>query len=145
MLGFVPSHSVPNIPEALDPFLHPLMDDICTGFINGFKVNFHTDIGIDNYEPKEVENVRTVLFCFAGDHPGLREVGKLLNQGKCACRRCKMVNISTIVPTNICITVKIAFTTDIHGSKETFLLHLHLSMTLRMKQEAVFGNICHQN
>ncbi|CAB3987948.1 Hypothetical predicted protein [Paramuricea clavata] len=67
------------------------MDDICTGFINGFKVNFHTDISIDNYEPKEVENVRTVLFCFAGDHPGLCEVGKLLNQGKCACRRCKMV------------------------------------------------------
>ena len=35
VVGFVPSHSVPNIPEALDPFLQPLMDDICTGFING--------------------------------------------------------------------------------------------------------------
>ncbi len=30
VVGFVPSYAVPNIPEALDPFLQPLMDDICT-------------------------------------------------------------------------------------------------------------------
>ena len=27
VVGFVPSHVVPNVPEALDPFLHPLVDE----------------------------------------------------------------------------------------------------------------------
>ena len=91
VVGFVPSYAVPNIPEALDPFLQPLMDDICTGFIDGFEVNFHGDIHVEGYEPSDVENVRILLLCWSGDHPGLCEVGKLLNQGKCGCRRCKMV------------------------------------------------------
>ena len=90
VVGFVPSHVVPNIPEALDPFLHPLVNDICKGFIDGFEVNYHTDILIDSYEPSNVENVRVLLLCWSGDHPGLCEVGKFLNQGKCACRRCKL-------------------------------------------------------
>ena len=91
VVGFVPSYVVPNIPEALDPFLHPLMNDICKGFIDGFEVNYHTDILIDGYEPSNVEKVRVLLLCWSGDHPGLCEVGKLLNQGKCGCRRCKLV------------------------------------------------------
>ena len=47
LLGFVPSYVVPNIPEALDPFLHPLMNDICKGFIDGFEVNVQREIYIE--------------------------------------------------------------------------------------------------
>ena len=38
-----------------------------------------------------MDDVRVLLLCFAEDHPGLCEVGKLLNQGKCGCTRCKLV------------------------------------------------------
>ena len=91
VVGFVPSYVVPNISEALDPFLHPLMNDICKGFIDGFEVNVQREIYIEDYELSDVETVRVLLLCWAGDHPGQYEVGKLLNQGKCGCRRCKMV------------------------------------------------------
>ena len=91
VVGFVPSNAVPNIPAALDPFLHPLMNDICKGFIDGFEVNFQRDIHIEGYEPSHVETVRVLLLCWSGDHPGQCEVGKLLNQGKSGCRRCKLV------------------------------------------------------
>ena len=91
VVGFVPSYAVPNIPAALDPFLHPLMNDLCKGFIDGFEVNFLKDIHIEGYTASNVEKVRVLLLCFSGDHPGLCEVGKLLNQGKCGCRRCKLV------------------------------------------------------
>ena len=91
VLGFVPSYIVPNIPAALDPFLQPLMDDLCKGFINGFEVNYPSEIVIEGYQPSSVEVVRVLLLCWAGDHPGQCEVGKLLNQGKCGCRRCELV------------------------------------------------------
>ena len=57
VVGFVPSYVVPNIPEALDPFLHPQMNDICKGFIDGFEVNVQREIYIDGYELSHVETV----------------------------------------------------------------------------------------
>lgn len=91
MVGFVPCTSVPNdVPETYDPFLKPLMDDLCQGFIDEFQVSYPPGLAIDNYEPREVETVRILLLCWAADHPGQCEVGKFLNQGKCGCRRCKM-------------------------------------------------------
>jgi len=90
VLGFVPSSEVPNLPEALVPFLQPLMTDLYTGFINGFKINYLHEIPIENYSVSS-ETVRVLLLCWSGDHPGQCEVGKFLNQGRCACRRCKLV------------------------------------------------------
>ena len=91
VVGFVPSYIVPNIPEALEPFLHPLMNDICKGFIDGFEIKVQREIYVEGYELSDAETVRVLLLCWSVDHPGQCEVGKLLNQGKCACRRCKMV------------------------------------------------------
>ena len=91
MVGFVPCSSVPNdIPEAYDPFLKPLIDDLCRGFIDGFQVPYPTGVAIDNYELREVETVRILLLCWAADHPGQCEFVKFLNQAKCGCKRCKM-------------------------------------------------------
>ena len=60
VVGFVPSYVVPNIPEALDPFLHPLMIDLCKGFIDGFEVNYQRDIHIEGYQASHVETVRVL-------------------------------------------------------------------------------------
>jgi len=91
VLGFVPSSEVPKLPETLDPFLLPLMTDLCSGFINGYKVSYPLDMIIEDYSVSEEETVRVLLLCWSGDHPGQCEVGKFLNQGRCPCRRCKLV------------------------------------------------------
>ena len=74
VFGFVPCFEVPNMPNALDPFLQPLMNDLC-----------------EPYNPSDKELVRLLMLCWAGDHPAQCEIGKLLNQGKCPCRRCKLI------------------------------------------------------
>lgn len=91
VVGFVPCFEVPNLPASLDPFLEPLMNDLCNGFIEGFQVNYPTGISISGYEPSREETVRVLLLCWTADHPGQCETGKFLNQGKCACRRCQLV------------------------------------------------------
>ena len=92
VVGFVPCSEVPNnLPCGLDPFLLPLMNDLCDGFIKGFQVNYPQGIAIEQYEPSSVETVRLLLVCWTADHPGQCEVGKLLNQGKCPCRHCKLI------------------------------------------------------
>ena len=71
VVGFLPSTSVPNdLPEGLDPFLQPLMDDLCEGFIDGFQVKYPPGIEINDYETGEFETVRVLLLCWSGDHPG---------------------------------------------------------------------------
>jgi hypothetical protein len=67
------------------------MDDLCDGFIQGYEVNYPEEIAITGYQPLPVETVRVLLLCWTADYPGQCETGKFLNQGKCACRRCKMV------------------------------------------------------
>jgi hypothetical protein len=91
VVGFVPCTSVPNgVPEAYDPFLQPLMDDLCEGFIKGFEVSYPLDVAISNFQPNVKETVRVLMLCWSADHPGQCEIGKFINQGKCACRRCRL-------------------------------------------------------
>jgi len=90
VVGFVPCFQVPNIPNRLDPFLQPLMDDLCDGFIEGYTINYHNDIKVPGYQLAEEEIVRIILLVWTADHPGQCETSKFLNQGKCACRRCKL-------------------------------------------------------
>lgn len=91
VIGFIPCHEVPNLPEALDPFLKPLMEDITTGFVNGFKVSYPSGVKIEGFQPQKEETIRVLILCWTGDHPAQCEVGKFLNQGRCGCRRCKMI------------------------------------------------------
>lgn len=92
VIGFVPCTTVPKgVPEAYDPFIQPLINDLCDGFIQGFQVSYPSNaVTIPDYEAHEIERVRVMLLCWAADHPGQCEFGKYLNQGKCACRRCKI-------------------------------------------------------
>lgn len=70
VVGFVPCCEVPNLPESLDPFLQPFMNDLCNGFIQGFEVDYPTGITIAGYEPSSEETVRLLLLCWAADLPG---------------------------------------------------------------------------
>ena len=86
--GFVPSNLVPtDNPNALDPFLHPLVQEIKDGFIDGFEVEHKG--GLPGFQPERVV-IRHLLLCWTGDYPALCEVGKFLNGGVSPCRRCKL-------------------------------------------------------
>ncbi|XP_048586101.1 uncharacterized protein LOC125568272 [Nematostella vectensis] len=102
VIGFVPCTTVPKgVPEAYDPFIQPLINDLCDGFIHGFEVPYPSNaITVPDYEAHEIETVRVMLLCWAADHPGQCEFGKYLNQGKCACRRCKMVGQQSLQSTH---------------------------------------------
>ena len=92
VVGFVPCTTIPNdVPETFDPFLEPLMNDLTTGFIDGFQVPYPFDFTISHFEPGETPTVRVLLLCWTADHPGQCEFGKFLNQGKCGCRRCQII------------------------------------------------------
>lgn len=54
-------------------------------------MNYPKGITIPGFEPSNEERVRLLLLVWTADHPGQCETGKFLNQGKCACRRCKLV------------------------------------------------------
>ena len=87
MVGFVPSHMLPNKrPICLDPFLDPFVADIEDGFNNGIQVNYKAAIC---GKPAGVTTLRHLVLCFSGDHCGLCEVGKFTKMGKSGCRRCK--------------------------------------------------------
>ncbi len=49
VIGFVPSYKVPNLPESFDPFLEPLMKDISTGFISGYRINYPKDVTVQDF------------------------------------------------------------------------------------------------
>lgn len=92
VVGFVPCTIIPNyVPEAFDPFLEPLMNDLFSGFIDGFHVSYPSNFTISYFKPGEMPTVRVLLLCWTADHPGQCECGKFLNQGKCGCRRCKVI------------------------------------------------------
>lgn len=60
VVGFVPNNSVPyDVPECLHPFLEPLMNELVSGFINGFQVPYPAGLTISNYEPGENANCAT--------------------------------------------------------------------------------------
>ena len=129
----MPCTSVPNdVPETYDPFLKPLMDDLCQSFIDGFQVSYPAELAMDNYEPREVETVRILLLCWAADHPGQCEVGKFLNQGKCGCRICKRLGSKVSIPTVTTMGI-IVTTVVIHGLRGTFNWNWRIYMMLTMK------------
>ena len=81
-------------------------------------------------------NCASVLLCWKADHPGECETGKFLNQGKCACRRCKLVGQylenSSIHTTIMAKSTSIA---GIHGKKEPLNLNWEIFLTLKMKPD----------
>lgn len=92
VVGFVPCDSLPKgVPEAYDPFLQPLINDLCEGFIHGYEVPYPSCINVPDFQTCDFETVRLLLLCWTADHPGQCECGKFLNQGKCGCRRCKEI------------------------------------------------------
>ena len=71
VVGFVPCTTIPNdVPETFDPSLEPLMNDLTTGFIDGFQVPYPFDFTISHFEPGETPTVRVLLLCWTADHPG---------------------------------------------------------------------------
>ena len=86
VIGFVPTYLLPNkCPIFLDPFLEPLIIDIETGFIKGIDVNCSVPMC---GKPEGPAIIRHLILCFSGDHNGICEAGKFVKMGKCACRRC---------------------------------------------------------
>ena len=91
MVGFVPCSDLPkDLPEYLDPFLKPLMDDLSKGFISVSNIPYPLQCTSGEFHSSAIENIRLLLLCWTEDHPGQCEVGKFLNQGKSGCRREKL-------------------------------------------------------
>lgn len=91
VVGFVPCSDLPkDLPEYLDPFLKPLVDDLSRGFISGHNIPYPLQFSSGEFHSSAIENITLLLLCWTGDHPGQCEVGKFLNQGKCGCRREKL-------------------------------------------------------
>ena len=71
VLRFIPCHQVPHLPEALDPFLMPLVQDIPKRFIDGFSIfHYPKETEAEEYQTNEEETVHVLLLCWRGDHPG---------------------------------------------------------------------------
>ena len=91
VIGFVPSNLVPtDNPNALDPFLYPLVRELKNGFIDGYEVEHKG--GLQGFKSEKVL-IRHLLLCWTGDYPGLCEIGKFLNGGVSPCRRCKIKGV----------------------------------------------------
>ena len=70
VLRFIPCHQGPHLPEALDPFLTPLVQDIPKRFIDGFSIfNCPKETEAEEYQTNEEETVHVLLLCWRGDHP----------------------------------------------------------------------------
>lgn len=55
-----------------------------------YKVQYPKRIKIPGFEQSTEETVRLLLLVWTADQPGQCKMGKFLNQGKCACHRCKL-------------------------------------------------------
>jgi len=77
-------------PNALDPFLYPLVRELKDGFIDGYEVEHKG--GLQGFKSEKVL-IRHLLLCWTGDYPGLCEIGKFLNGGVSPCRRCKIKGV----------------------------------------------------
>uniref|UniRef100_A0A7M5XBD8 Uncharacterized protein n=1 Tax=Clytia hemisphaerica TaxID=252671 RepID=A0A7M5XBD8_9CNID len=86
---FVPEHSMPNKePNALDPFLEPLVDELVELFNEGVEVQYPIDVG-DLKAGKA--KIRCMLICWIGDYPAQCQIGKFSCKGTYGCRvdKCK--------------------------------------------------------
>ena len=84
VVGFVPCSDLPkDLPEHLDPFLKPLVDDLSKQFISGYNIPYPLQFSSGEFQSSAIENIRLLLLCWTGQS----EVGKFLKQGKCGCRR----------------------------------------------------------
>ena len=91
VVEFIPAYQLPRgCPQMLDAFMKPLMDELVDSFITGFEIPYPLK-RVPEYCVKDYETVRLLLLLWTGDHPGQCEIGKFFNQGKCACRRCKLI------------------------------------------------------
>lgn len=57
VVRFGPLSQVPNLPYGLDPFMQPLMNDLCEGFIEGYNVQYPKGITIPGFEQSNKETV----------------------------------------------------------------------------------------
>ena len=88
VVGFVPSHMLPKKrPNALDPFLEPLISEIENIFIDGYEVEY---VGDFPHLPAGNIVVRVLLLLWTGDYPAQCEVGKFIKGGILTCRRDKV-------------------------------------------------------
>lgn len=88
VVSFVPSHMLPKKrPNALDPFLEPLISEIENIFIDGYEVEY---VGDFPHLPAGNILVRVLLLLWTGDYPAQCEVGKFIKGGILACRRDKV-------------------------------------------------------
>lgn len=106
--GFIPSFLLPNKrPNSLDPFLHPLVEEIKDLFINGkslllCKASYYHRyfLGINVYYSAEIMGIppgnallRCLILLWTGDYPAQSEVGKFVCSGIRPCRRCKLEGV----------------------------------------------------
>ena len=100
VVEFIPAYQLPSgVPQKYDAFLKPLMDELIHGFIKGYEVSYPL-LAIPDYNTDLIEKIRILLLLWTGDHPAQCEIGKLLNQGKCPCRRCKLIGQHVSDPNN---------------------------------------------
>eukprot|EP00111_Clytia_hemisphaerica_P012099 TCONS_00035538-protein len=86
---FVPEHALPNKePNALDPFLEPLITELEELFIDGLEVKYPIDVG--NLKAGNC-TIRCLLICWTGDYPAQCQIGKFSCRGTYGCRvdKCK--------------------------------------------------------
>ena len=71
VVGFVPcSDLLKDLPKYLDPFLKPLVDDLSKEFISGYNIPYPLQFSSGEFHSSPVENIRLLLLCWTGDHPG---------------------------------------------------------------------------
>ena len=87
VVGFIPCYLLPNRrPVSLDPFLHPLIEEIEIGFIEGVDVDYALETEWKDAGPAKLRHL--ILLCTA-DYPAMCELCKSKFCGKSPCRRCK--------------------------------------------------------
>ena len=97
---FIPIYQVlKGLRDLLDPFLKPLMLDLVDAFIIGYETEYPLK-HVPEYTVSPVECTCVILLCWLGDHIAQCEVGKVLNQGKCPCRRCRLIGSHINDPMN---------------------------------------------
>jgi len=117
--GFVPNYLLPNKrPNSIDPFLHPLVEEIKDLFIDGNillryiynndnnnipkhsifypGINVHYSGEVMGIEPGDAL-LRCLLLLWTGDYPAQSEIGKFVCNGIRPCRRCTLEGLLIVM------------------------------------------------